>query len=326
MNAANSGKLSKPLKNDVPARRSANKFVLAVQKDWKRNKHRYLMVLPVLAFYILFHYQPMYGAIIAFKQFNPAKGILGSEWVGLKHFKDFFNSIYFWRLMKNTFVISLNSLIWGFPAPIILALLINELRSRKFARIVQTVTYLPHFISLVVICGMIREFVSDTGVITQFFTLLGMDNINMLTKPKLFMPIYVISGIWQEIGWGSIIYLAALTGIDPQLYEAATIDGAGRWKQTLFITLPSILPTIIILFILRTGKLLNVGFEKIILLYNPGIYETSDVISSYVYRMGLENFNWSFSAAVGLFNSVINLALIIFSNWLSRRTSETSLW
>lgn len=294
--------------------------------DLKKNKELYLIALPVIAFYILFHYTPMYGAIIAFKNFNPAKGILGSSWVGFKHFQDFFSTYYFWRLLKNTLTISITSLVVGFPAPIILALLINELRSRAFSRTVQTITYMPHFISTVVVCGMIVNFTKDTGAITTFLSYFGFPKETMLNNPGMFVPVYVISGLWQEIGWGSIIYLAALTGIDQELYEAARIDGAGRWKQTLNITIPCLIPTIIILFILRMGNMLNVGFEKIILLYNPTIYETSDVISSFVYRKGLQEFSWSFSAAVGLFNSVINFTLVIASNWISRKAGETSLW
>jgi len=297
-----------------------------LKDDFQRNRALYLMALPVLAFYIIFHYVPMYGAIIAFKDFSPMKGILGSEWIGIQHFKDFFGSIYFSRILFNTLNISISTLIFGFPTPIILALLINELRSKVFSRTVQTVTYMPHFVSLVVICGLIKEFTLDTGVVNQVLSVFGWKPVSMLNKPELFVPIYVISNIWQEVGWGSIIYLAALTGIDPQLYEAAKIDGAGRFKQLIHITIPGILPTIVILLILRMGRLLNVGFEKIILLYNPAIYETADVISSFVYRKGLLEFNWSYSAAVGLFNSVINFFMLWSSNWLSRRLKGESLW
>lgn len=295
-------------------------------KDFKLNKSLYLMILPVLLFYLIFHYKPMYGAIIAFKDFSPIKGILGSNWIGFKHFYDFFDSYYFWRILKNTLAISISSLIFGFPAPIILALLINELRSKLFSRTIQTITYMPHFISLVVICGLIKEFTADTGIINYVMGLFGGDRVTMLNKPELFVPIYVTSGMWQEIGWGSIIYLASLAGIDPQLYEAATIDGAGRWRQTWNVTLPGIMHTIIILLILRIGNIMNVGFEKIILLYNPVIYETSDVISTFVYRRGILEFSFSFSAAVGLFNSVINCFLLIGANWFSKKFNETSLW
>lgn len=284
------------------------------------------MALPVVAYYIIFHYAPMYGAIIAFKEFNPALGIMGSPWVGFKHFKSFFEGVYFWRLVRNTLLISVYSLIWGFPAPIILALLLNEVKNKYFKRTVQTVSYLPHFISLVVVCGIIKDFTSTDGVINDIIEFLGGERTNFLMIPEWFRPIYVGSGIWQEVGWGSIIYLAAITNIDPQLYEAATIDGASRWKQIWHITLPGIVPTIVILLILRLGGLMSVGFEKIILLYNSATMETADVISSYVYRRGLLDFDYSFSAAVGLFNSVINLILITSANRLSRKVSETSLW
>jgi len=295
-------------------------------REMTKNGELYLIALPVLAYYIVFHYVPMYGAQIAFKDFVPSTGIAGSPWVGWKHFVDFFSSIYFIRVLKNTLTISVTSLVFGFPAPILLALLINELRSRRYSRVVQSITYMPHFISLVVICGMIREFTAHNGLISVVLSYFGLPARTMLNDAGLFVPIYVISGIWQNVGWGSIIYLAALAGIDQELYQAASIDGAGRWSQTWHITLPGLLPTIIVLFILRTGNILSVGAEKIILLYNPAIYETSDVISSYVYRRGLLNADWSFSSAVGLFNSVVNFVLVAFVNWLSRRTSETSLW
>ncbi len=297
-----------------------------IKTDIIRNKYIYIMALPVVAYYIIFHYAPMYGAIIAFKEFNPALGIMGSPWVGFKHFKSFFEGVYFWRLVRNTLLISVYSLIWGFPAPIILALLLNEVKNKYFKRTVQTVSYLPHFISLVVVCGIIKDFTSTDGVINDIIEFLGGERTNFLMIPEWFRPIYVGSGIWQEVGWGSIIYLAAITNIDPQLYEAATIDGASRWKQTWHITLPGIVPTIVILLILRLGGLMSVGFEKIILLYNSATMETADVISSYVYRRGLLDFDYSFSAAVGLFNSVINLILITSANRLSRKVSETSLW
>lgn len=298
----------------------------AMIKDFNLNKGLYLVVLPVILYYTIFCYIPMYGASIAFKQFTPAKGILGSPWIGFEHFNEFFTSFYFWRVMKNTIVISLNGLIFGFPAPIILALLINELKNKLFTRTVQTITYLPHFISLVVVCGMIKEFTMDTGIISYILSFLGIQPVTMLNKPEMFVPLYVISDIWQGMGWGSIIYIAALMGIDQSLYEASKIDGAGRWKQTWYVTIPGIMPTIIIMLILKLGNMLNVGFEKIILLYNPVIYQTADVISTFVYRKGLQEFNWSFSAAVGLFNSVINFMLLISANWISKKLNDSSLW
>ncbi|WP_284240208.1 ABC transporter permease [Paenibacillus glycanilyticus] len=284
------------------------------------------MILPVIAYYIIFHYIPMYGALIAFKDYSPMKGILGSDWVGLKHFHDFFSSYYFTRILKNTLVISLYSLIFEFPAPIILALLINEVRSKTFKRVAQTITYMPYFISLVVICGIITDFTNADGIINRLFMLFGYDGQAMLQKPELFRPIYILSEIWQRIGWESIIYIAALMSIDQEQYEAARIDGATRLKQIFYITLPGILPTITIMFILRMGNMLNVGFEKIILLYNPVTYNTADVISSFVYRKGLLEFGWSYSSAVGLFNSVVNLALLVTANYISRKVNKSSLW
>lgn len=284
------------------------------------------MMIPVLAYYFIFHYTPMYGAVIAFKDYSPMKGILGSDWVGMKHFVDFFDSYYFWRILKNTLLISLYSLVFEFPMPILLALLINEVRHRRFKRVVQTITYMPYFISLVVICGIITDFTNADGLINRMFMWLGYDGQAMLQRPDLFRPIYILSEIWQRIGWESIIYIAALSSIDQEQYEAARMDGANRLKQMFYITLPGILPTITIMLILRMGNLLNVGFEKIILLYNPVTYETADVISSFVYRKGLLEFGWSYSSAVGLFNSVINLILLITANYISRRVSNNSLW
>lgn len=301
-------------------------FWSRVKSDFKKNKELYFLVLPVLLFYIIFHYKPMYGAVIAFKEFVPKKGIMGSPWVGFAHFIEFFQSYYFWRIFGNTLIISLNSIVFGFPAPILLALLINELRGKWFSKTVQTITYLPHFISLVVICGMIKDFTADTGIIGSLMTFFTGKQESLLNVPGYFVPIYIVSGVWQEFGWGSIIYLAALMGIDQEQYEAASIDGAGRWKQIIHVTIPGIMPTIMIMLILRLGNIINVGFEKIILLYNPVIYETADVISSFVYRKGLQEFNFSFSAAVGLFNSIINFVFLFTSNWISKKMNETSLW
>ncbi len=294
--------------------------------DVKQNKNIYVMLIPIFVFYILFHYKPMYGAIIAFKDYSPGNGIMGSPWVGLKHFREFMTGYYFWRIFRNTILISFYELIFGFPAPIILALMLNEIKNSLYKRTIQTITYMPHFISLVVICGMIKEFTGTNGVINDIFVFFGNERVNMLQKPEFFRTIFVSSGIWQQIGWGTIIYLAALSGIDAEQYEAATIDGAGRWKQLIHVTIPGIMPTIVILLILRIGQMVSVGFEKIILLYNPTIYETSDVISSYVYRKGLLEFSYSFSSAVGIFNSFINFTLVVSSNWLSKKFNETSLW
>lgn len=295
-------------------------------RDLRMNKYIYIMVLPVVVYYLIFHYGPMYGVIIAFKDFQVTEGIWGSEWVGFKHFIDFFNNYYFWRLIRNTFLISFYELIFAFPAPIILALLLNELRKLWFKRIVQTVSYLPHFISLVVVVGMLVDFSSQNGLFNQFLALFGIEPISFMQKAEWFRPLYIGSGIWQGIGWGSIIYLAAMAGINPELYEAAKIDGAGRFRQMWHVTLPGITPIIVILLILQIGSIMSVGFEKIILMYNPMTRETADVISTYVYRKGILEANFSFSSAVGLFNAVINLTLLILANKISARVSETSLW
>lgn len=308
------------------ATKERTNFINVLLKDLVRNKYIYLMLLPVVAYYIIFHYAPMYGAVISFKKFIPRRGILGSPWVGLEHFRTFFNSPYCLRLIRNTVLISLYGIIFAFPAAIILALLINEIQNSYFKKTVQTVTYLPHFISLVVMCGILRNFLALDGIINDLAELLGMERQLFLAEPKWFRTIYIGSGIWQGVGWNSIIFIAALSGIDQELYEAAVIDGAGKWKQTLHVTIPGILPTIIIMLILRVGNIMSVGHEKVILLYNPAIYETADVISTYVYRKGLLENNFSFSSAVGLFNSVINFALLVCVNKISRVVSETSLW
>lgn len=295
-------------------------------KDIKKYKGAYLLVLPVLLYYLIFLYKPMYGVLIAFKNFSPAKGIWGSEWVGFQHFKDFFDSYYFARVLRNTLRISLSTIVFGFPVPIIFALLQNELRNIKFKRVVQTISYMPHFISIVVVCGMIKMFTANTGIITQILGVFGFPQVSMLTKSAYFVPIYVISGIWQELGWGSIIYLSALTGINEELYEAAAIDGANRWKQTIHVTIPGIMPTIVIMLLLRIGSVMSVGYEKVMLLYNEGIYETADVISTFVYRRGLHDMAYSYSTAVGLFNSVINIIIVIVFNKISKKVTDVSLW
>lgn len=302
-------------------------FVGKVARDVTKRPALYIIMLPVILYYILFCYKPMYGALIAFTDYTPGRPLL-SNWVGFENFLDFFKARDFNRLIFNTINISFSSIVYGFPAPIILALLMNELRSRRFTRVVQTISYMPHFISMVVICGMIHQFTTSTGVITQMLVSLGVLDrpVSLLSKAQYFVPVYVISGIWQEVGYGSIIYLAALTGVSAELYEAATIDGANRWQQTIHVTLPGILPTIITMLILRMGSVMNVGSEKIILLYNSSIYSTADVISSYVYRKGIQSMQYSFSTAVGIFNSLINCVMLGVVNTISRKVSETSLW
>ncbi len=292
----------------------------------KKNREIYLLAIPVIAYFLIFCYGPMYGAIIAFKQYSPGKGIWGSKWVGFKNFEAFFKDVYFMRTLRNTLIISFLDIIFGFPAPIILALMMNELRSRRYQKVVQTITYMPHFISTVVVCGMLVQFCSLSGIFNDIVEMLGGKRVSMLMQPSLFRTIYIGSGIWQQTGWNSIVYLAALTAVDVELYDAAKVDGANKWNQTIHVTLPCIMPTIIIMLILKIGKIMNVGFEKIMLLYNPSTYETGDVISSYAYRKGLEDFNYSYSTTISLFNSIVNFILVIGANTISRRVNETSLW
>lgn len=301
-------------------------FGYRLKKDFYRNKFKYLIILPVLIYLALFCYKPMYGLVIAFKEYRPNLGIWGSPWVGFKQFVNFFKDPYFFRLIRNTFSISLLSLLFCFPAPIILALFINEIRSSIFQRTVQTITYMPYFISMVVACSLVKTYTQQNGLVSQLVTAFGGEAINWLNKSQYFYPIYIISELWQSVGWNSIIYLAALTGIDQEQYEAARIDGASRMQQLWSITLPNLVPTIMILLILRMGGILNVGFEKIILLYNEGIYEVADVISSYVYRKGIINAAYSYGAAVGLFNSAVNIVFLLVSNWISTKYTESGLF
>ncbi|MBP1996850.1 ABC transporter permease [Paenibacillus eucommiae] len=296
-------------------------------RGWRRDKYLWLLVSPVLIYYVVFHYIPMYGITIAFKDFTAVKGILGSPWVGMKWMNQFFDSMYFNRLFFNTLKLSVYSLLWGFPIPILFALLLNEVKDGLFKKVTQSVSYLPHFISIVVICGMILTFLSpSTGIVNMAIQAIGLEPINFMSESGWFRTIYIGSGIWQQFGWSSIIYIAAMASINPELYEASTCDGADRWKQMFHITLPGIFPTIMILLVLSFGSILSVGFEKIILLYNPTTYETADVISTYVYRRGLLGSEFSFGAAVSLFNSVINFVLLITFNWLSKKFTEVSLW
>ena len=296
------------------------------KKDFTKNKYLYYMMIPVLLYYLIFHYFPMYGLIIAFKEYSPNLGILGSKFIGVRNFKDFFGSLNFIRTLTNTLGINLKGLIFGFPAPIILALLLNEIKTGWFKRTVQTVTYLPHFISVMVICGMIIDFTASNGLIGNIIYFITGERMNVLLQVDMFQGIYVGTDIWQGVGWGSIIYLAALSGIDQQLYEAAVIDGASRWKQTINITIPSIMPTILIMFILKIGQMMNLGFEKIMLLSNDTVMAKADVISYYTYRVGLYGGDYSYGTAVGLFNSVINCFLLFFANTITKKLSDSHLW
>ena len=301
-------------------------FKERVIRDFHHNWMLYLMMLPIIGYYLIFKFGPMFGLSIAFMDYKPAKGFLGSNFVGLKHFKNFFTNYYFGRLLTNTIRISICSLL-TFPAPIILALLLNELKSKRFSKWAQTITYIPHFISTVVICGIIVKLTSSTGGITSILhTLFGIPQETLLNQSKYFLPIYILSDLWQTLGWNSIIYLSALAGIDQELYDAAKVDGAGRFKQVLYITIPCLMPTIIIMLILKMGKIFNVGYEKIMLLYNPAIYDVADVINTYVYRKGLIDAQYSYSAAVGLFNCIVSFTLVTLTNKLSKKASGSGLW
>lgn len=297
-----------------------------------RDKHLYIMLIPFLVYYIVFAYMPMYGLLMAFKDYSPFKGVFGSPWApmnGFYHFYSFLTGPYFGRLLGNTLTINITSLVLGFPMPIIFALMLNECRSKLFKTSVQTISYLPHFVSSVVIAGMVVNFLSpSTGIINFLYKWVtgANEGIYFLAKPEYFVWIYVIMGIWQGTGFGSIIYTSALAGIDQELYEAARIDGAGRWRQMFSVTIPGIMPTIAIMLIMRLGNILNLGFETIILLYQPVTFVTADVISTYVYRIGLVDGNYSLSTAVGLFNSVIALVMVFLSNTVSRKVGEVGLW
>lgn len=301
--------------------------IRSLLRSFRKNWDLYLLISPVIAYFIIFDYIPMYGVQIAFKNFVAAKGIWGSSWTGFDHFVRFFDSYYFWRLIKNTLGISLYELAIGFPIPLLLALLINEVGNGRFKRIVQTVTYAPHFLSTVVMVGLIMMFLSPQyGIVNHMIAFFGGTPISFMTEPKWFKTIYVFSGVWQGMGWSSIIYLAALAGIDPSLHEAARVDGASRLRRMWHINLPGIMPTVVILLILNVGRIMGVGFEKIYLMQNNLNIESSDVISTYVYTRGIVGAQYSFSAAVGLFNSVINLVLLVLVNKIAKKVNETSLW
>ncbi len=299
----------------------------SLSKQIMRYRHIYIILLPVLLYYFIFAYLPIGGNLMAFQDYSITKGIWGSKWIGLGNFKKFFASYKFWELLRNTVVISVYNLAINFPAPIILALLLNEVRNTRFKKTVQTITYMPHFISSVVICSMVLIFLSSEGLFNSLLGFFGAETISFMTHAGYFRTIYVLMNLWQSIGWNSIIYIAAIAGIDQELYEAAVIDGAGRWKQMLHVTLPGISGTIVILLIMKIGQILSVGYERILLLYNPTIYETADVISTYVYRRTLlEGGNYGYSTAIGMFNSVINLILLVSANKISRKVSGNGLF
>lgn len=293
-----------------------------LKKDWRLYT---FLVLP-LAFLLIFRYLPMAGNVIAFRRFRPGGSIFGEEWVGFRYFEMFINDAKFWEVFQNTVILGGLSLLICFPMPIILALLLNELRLRWFKRLVQTVSYLPHFMSIVIVAGMIFQIFSVQGTINQILGSVGLESTNFMQDPEWFRTIYISSEVWQTVGWGTILYLAALTTIDSQLYEAARIDGANRLQQTWHVTLVGIRPTMITLLVLNIGTFLAVGFEKVLLLYNPLTYPTADVISTYLYRIGIESSNFSYATAIGLFESIIGLVLVLSANEFSKRVVGTSLW
>lgn len=300
-------------------------------KEGIRNvfKHRelFIIMIPSVLFYIFFMYRPMAGLTIAFKDYSIFKGVAESPWIGFDHFETFFRSPYFWQTLRNTILINVYGLLIGFPIPILLALLLNEVRHAWFRKTIQTMTYLPHFISIVVIAGIVTSFLAPTnGLVNILIDKMGGEKVYFLTKPEYFRSIFITMNIWKEAGYSAIVYIAALAGIDPQLYDAAYVDGANKLKRILHVTIPGITPTIIVLLILKIGKMLTVGFEAIILLYQPVTYETADVISTYVYRMGLANAQHDYATAVGLFNSIVSVLLVVFANRMSRKMSDTSLW
>lgn len=315
-----------PLRNTQSNLMTKKSLGARLSRDFQMNKYKYLLILPVLIYLFIFAYRPIAGLQIAFLDYRPRLGIAGSKFVGFENFQKFFNDVYFMRLMRNTLSISALSILFGFPAPILLALMINEVQHRKFKRTVQTITYMPYFISLVVMASLIKTYTASNGIFSQIAVATGGEPTNYLIQQNKFYLIYILSDIWKNIGWNSIIYLAALSSIDQEQYEAATIDGAGRFQKILHITIPNLMPTIMILFILRMGGILNVGYEKVLLLYSEPVYEVADVISTYTYRRGIIRADYSYGAAVGLFNSVINVFFLIVSNALSKRRTDSSLF
>lgn len=294
--------------------------------EWRRNWVLYLMMVPALAYFLVYCYMPMFGLVIAFQDYRVGDSFLGGNFVGLKHFTDFFQSYYFGRLMKNTVFLSLGVLIFGYPVPLIFALLLNEVKHVKFKKLAQTITYLPHFISLVVICGLILDFTKLDGLVNTIIKAFGGNPIAFMSKPEWFKPVYIISDIWATFGWNSIIFIAALLGIDSELYEAAGLDGAGRWQKIRNISIPGIAPVIVTTLLMKLGRVMSLGFEKVFNLYNTGTYETADIISTFVYRQGILNANYSSAAAIGLFNAIINLALVVAANRISKKLTDSSLW
>ncbi len=307
----------------APTAKSRRSTVL---KNLERSKYLYLLFLLPFVYFIVFKYGAMMWLTIAFKNFKATKGLWGSAWVGFKYFNKFLNDGYFWKLVRNTVVLNFYGLLFSFPAAIVLALMINEVRNRYYKKIVQTVSYMPYFISTVAVCGLITSFLSSEGLITVMLKKLTGQSFSLLNDAGAFRAIYIISDIWQHVGWGSIIYLAALTGIDPGLYEAAEIDGASRLQQTLHISLPSIASVIAIQFLLTVGRMMDIGYEKILLLYTGSTYETADVISTYLYRRTIIQADYSYGAAISLFQAVLSLVLVSSANKVAQKIGSASLW
>ncbi|MFR8088191.1 MAG: ABC transporter permease [Lachnospirales bacterium] len=296
-------------------------------KSLNRTKFLQLLLLPGLIYYIVFQYVPMYGVIIAFKDYKIREGILGSDWVGLQHFKDFFNYMYSWRIIRNTVLLNFYNLIFGFPMPIIFAILLNEVRNLRYKKFVQTISYMPHFISTVSIVGILTMILSPTsGIVNVLISKLGGTPIYFMTRPEWFRTIYVASGVWQDLGWDAIIYIAALASVNQELYEAAVIDGASRLKQIWHVSLPGIRSTIVIMLIMRMGSMMSSNTDKVLLMQNELTYDVSDIIGTYVYRRGIRDADYSYSTAVGLFNSVINVIFVVAANTIAKKLGESSLW
>ncbi|WP_409340266.1 ABC transporter permease [Paenibacillus sp. MBLB4367] len=299
----------------------------AVRNNLRKYWDLYLIMVPGIVYLVVFKYLPMWGIVIAFQNYSVFTGIRASEWVGIAHFQEMFTNPEFFRIFRNTLLISLYKLVWGFPGPIVLAILLNEVRRAWFKRSIQTLVYLPHFLSWVIIGGILINVLSPTeGIVNRIIQMFGLEPVFFLADPGWFRSVLVVSDIWKEVGWGAIIYLAALAGIDPQQYEAAIIDGANKWRQIWHITLPALLSTIVILFVLRLGHVLDVGFEQIFVLYHPIVYEVSDVIETFVYRVGITQGQFSFSTAVGLFKSVIGLILVVAANRLAKKLGQSGIW
>ena len=300
---------------------------LSMLRHIKKDRQFLIILIPCILFYAIFRYGPIYGLIIAFQDFNVYDGFFGSDWVGFDQFKRFFDSSDFWLLTKNTFLLGLYNLLWGFPFPVMFAILLNEVRHKLFKKSIQTFSYLPAFLSIVIVCSMLIDFLSPSrGLLNQFIQWLGLQKMHFMVAPEWFRTIYISSDIWASMGYEAIIYLAAIAGISPSLYEAAKVDGAKRWHMMRYITLPSILPTMLVLFILKTGSMFRIGYEKILLLYNPLTYEVADVFSTFVYRKGLLELNYSYASAVGIFEAIIALVMLAGANLLSKRLGGRSLW